>query len=388
MAKISKTLELERLQKLKEDGILSDAEFEKMKQEILYGNDAGQTEAEIIEEIAEDEAPKKKNMALIGFGIAVALVSLIFIVVVLTLSGGKDKNENIVEEASATQEVTQIETKPDFLTNISGVWAGQNVLLSIVYNDNQLQLWIGDEQKEAKLGEVDLANETVNVILTAQKDGHEVIVTLKKKWNQDKTAFDLVLTGDMDTIGNTELKFVRKISNDDLNRFARLAKEQAQQLADSKALSEEEAQSVVENYVEQALNTVSVKSLMSYYASVVTYYDKGEIPSATVSKDKTVYLNKWKDRTASLSGEITISDGNKPSQKIATYTYDFTVANETEEITGSSIRYITFEKVGNDILVVSEKGKPISSKVTKLNEANEAENVPEHKPAIYSEPND
>ena len=394
MANVSKIVELERLQKLKEDGILSDAEFEKMKQEILSGNDVVPTEPEpeIINETTVDEvpvttevleAPKKKNMALIGFGIAVVVVTLIFIVVVLFLSGGKgkDENKNIVTEASATQETVQTETKSDFLTSISGVWADQGGLISIVYKDNQLQYWIGDFQEEVKLGEVDLTNETVNLILNAQEedgyDRYEGIVTLKKKWNQDKTAFDLVMT----EVGSTELKLVRKISNDDLNRFARLEKEQAQRIADSKALSVEELKYVATNYVEQALNTASVKNLMPYYASVVSYYGKKEVPIATVSKDKTAYLNKWKNRTAALSGEISFSDGSKVSQKIATYTYEFTVSNDTEEITGSSIRYITFEKVEGTIFVVGENGKVTSSNVTKLNEP---EKVPEYKPATYS----
>ena len=106
------------------------------------------------------------------------------------------------------------------LKDISGVWTPTATpgLTTIYYADNRLQILQGDAPLAVTLGDVDPAEETVNVNTVAR--GKEEILTIRRKWNSDHTAYNLSMTGGdgyQETLG-----FVRRISNDDLNRISRL----------------------------------------------------------------------------------------------------------------------------------------------------------------------
>ncbi len=106
------------------------------------------------------------------------------------------------------------------LKDISGVWTPTATpgLTTIYYADNRLQILHGDTPLAVTLGDVDPGEETVNVNTTAH--GKEEILTIRKQRNTDHTAYNLSMTGSdgyQETLG-----FVRRISNDDLNRISRL----------------------------------------------------------------------------------------------------------------------------------------------------------------------
>jgi hypothetical protein len=110
--------------------------------------------------------------------------------------------------------------KITLLKDISGVWTptATSGLTTIYYADNRLQILQGDAPLAVTLGDVDPAEETVNVNTVAR--GKEEILTIRRKWNSDHTAYNLSMTGGdgyQETLG-----FVRRISNDDLNRISRL----------------------------------------------------------------------------------------------------------------------------------------------------------------------
>lgn len=110
--------------------------------------------------------------------------------------------------------------KITLLKDISGVWTPTATpgLTTIYYADNRLQILQGDAPLAVTLGDVDPAEETVNVNTVAR--GKEEILTIRRKWNSDHTAYNLSMTGGdgyQETLG-----FVRRISNDDLNRISRL----------------------------------------------------------------------------------------------------------------------------------------------------------------------
>ena len=110
--------------------------------------------------------------------------------------------------------------KITLLKDISGVWTptATSGLTTIYYADNRLQILQGDTPLAVALGDVDPAEATVNVNTVAR--GKEEILTIRKQWNTDHTAYNLSMTGSdgyQETLG-----FVRRVSNDDMNRISRL----------------------------------------------------------------------------------------------------------------------------------------------------------------------
>ncbi|SAL55215.1 hypothetical protein AWB70_04717 [Caballeronia cordobensis] len=113
------------------------------------------------------------------------------------------------------------ERKIALLREISGVWNSSAPvgLTTIHFADNRLQILQGDTPLAVTLGDVDPDAETVNI--NTRSGGKDEILTLRKVWNSDHTAYNLSLIG---SDGMQEsLGFVRRISNDDLNRIARLS---------------------------------------------------------------------------------------------------------------------------------------------------------------------
>lgn len=106
------------------------------------------------------------------------------------------------------------------LTDVTGVWSSDSGLITIDYLDNQFRFVVGDEPKQVKLGDIDTANETINLLLTRTSDNKEVIWTLRRKWDEKHTSFNLVLITDDGS--HSDLGFVRKITADDKNHLANL----------------------------------------------------------------------------------------------------------------------------------------------------------------------
>jgi hypothetical protein len=126
----------------------------------------------------------------------------------------------VPENLNAANAASQ-ERKLALLKDVSAVWnsTASDGLTTINYADNRLQIMQGDRPLAVTLGDVDPDNETVNVKTVI--NGKEEILTLRKKWNTEHTAYNLTIIGGngmQDTLG-----FVRRISNDDLNRIARLS---------------------------------------------------------------------------------------------------------------------------------------------------------------------
>jgi hypothetical protein len=153
-------------------------------------------------------------------------LSLAAAVTVAFLAGcGKETNsatsaQPVPENSNAANSAGQ-ERKLALLKDISAVWNSttSDGLTTINYADNRLQIMQGDRPLAVTLGDVDPDNETVNVKTVV--NGKEEILTLRKKWNTEHTAYNLTIIGGngmQDTLG-----FVRRISNDDLNRIARLS---------------------------------------------------------------------------------------------------------------------------------------------------------------------
>ncbi|WP_250452917.1 hypothetical protein [Caballeronia sp. ATUFL_M2_KS44] len=145
-----------------------------------------------------------------------------------SLLAGCDKANN---SSAVSSSATVQDAKVALLKEISGVWSSSSVagLTTIQYADNRLQILQGDTPLAVTLGDVDPSEETVNVNTVV--NGKEEILTLRKKWNADHTAYNLTMTGSdgqQDTLG-----FVRRISNDDLNRISRLSVARAPAVAPS-----------------------------------------------------------------------------------------------------------------------------------------------------------
>ncbi|MDR5746834.1 hypothetical protein QCE73_27050 [Caballeronia sp. LZ029] len=137
------------------------------------------------------------------------------LVISLLAACDQSKNPSNTAPASVAQD-----SKITLLKDISGVWTPTATpgLTTIYYADNRLQILQGDTPLAVTLGDVDPAEETVNVNTVAR--GKEEILTIRRKWNSDHTAYNLSMTGGdgyQETLG-----FVRRISNDDLNRISRL----------------------------------------------------------------------------------------------------------------------------------------------------------------------
>jgi len=119
-----------------------------------------------------------------------------------------------------TPEELKKEAQLELLNDISGVWSDGDSLLTIHYQDNQIQFLVDDTPLLVRIGDVDPTNKTVNILITRKDNDEEEIVTLKKKDNVEKTAFTLVMTSF--TASTDTFSFVRKIGTDDKNRINKI----------------------------------------------------------------------------------------------------------------------------------------------------------------------
>ena len=400
MAKISKTLELERLKKLKDEGALSDFEYEKLKHDILFGSDdeedniaephqtpeTAQTDKSDSTPPAEEDIQSRKfNSTVVGFIIAVVVV-VIGAIIFLTLSRGKDESPPVAVAASETQrQVSDVvvpdseEAKKALLNDISGAWSDGKAMVYIVYQDNKFQVWLGTDLLAASLGNVDAEHGTVNVVSTDPETKIEVISTVKKIWNTDKTSYKLELVGNNGE--RYKLDFVRKISNDDLNRLAKLMADIEKKNKQGGEVTNSEARQIAHQYVSDALNASSAETLRSYYADTVNYYSKGAISRDTVLVEKAAYYKEWPQRQETLVGDVIISD-SKDGLKMASFTYRYVLANDNKQITGTATKAVVFKKINGDIFIAAENGKTISSERRDLN-SEPPQSVPDEQQPVY-----
>lgn len=107
------------------------------------------------------------------------------------------------------------------LDEISGVWRAKTdgAMVSFVYTDKKMRMFINDDPISVTLGDIDNTNRTVNLNVTTN-EGKPGVWTVRQVWDKEHKSFHLAITlhdGIQD-----ELTFVRKISNDDMNKFANL----------------------------------------------------------------------------------------------------------------------------------------------------------------------
>ena len=106
------------------------------------------------------------------------------------------------------------------LDEISGVWRAKTdgSLISIIYLNNKINFLIGNDNIAVTLGDIDKINKTVNFNITLKDSGKPGVWTIRQIWDNEHKSFHLELT--MHDGTQDELTFVRKISNDDLNKIA------------------------------------------------------------------------------------------------------------------------------------------------------------------------
>jgi hypothetical protein len=107
------------------------------------------------------------------------------------------------------------------MDSVSGVWkpAEGGGLLTVYVSGNQAQASEGDKALSVRLGDVDPGNGTVVLKVTTR--GKEELRTLARLESEDGGSDSLQIIGDDG--GEHYYSFVRKISNDDLNRMVRLS---------------------------------------------------------------------------------------------------------------------------------------------------------------------
>jgi hypothetical protein len=139
------------------------------------------------------------------------LISASLVTFCFLLNGcDKTKPEPIKEEIKqpSVEEIDK-QRKVDFLNEISGVWSDGSSLITIYYDHGNLQFLVDDEPKLIDIGDIDLENETINLLAYSKDDGKKIIWTLKKVQNEDETAFNLRVT--FHDGSARSLSFVRKL---------------------------------------------------------------------------------------------------------------------------------------------------------------------------------
>lgn len=165
-------------------------------------------------------------------------LAILLIQSVLVISGC-NKHPSTEGQAVSQQKTPQElkkEASLQLLNDVSGVWSDSSTLVTLYYEDGQIQLVVDDTPILAKIGDIDPDNGTVNVLVIKKIDNEEGIFTFKKKMNPEGTGFTLLFTAIDGT--SEDLSFVRKVGTDDKNRINniyRKAQKQADELAEQQA---------------------------------------------------------------------------------------------------------------------------------------------------------
>lgn len=134
-------------------------------------------------------------------------------------SGCHKKPEENTAQNTELKVMDVLQQKKLALVNeFSGVWSEDNYLFTIYHDGTNIHFIVDDSAKEVRLGDVDLENETVNLLITKIEDDQQGIITLRRNWvGEDKKNFTLTYTNFDGSQG--ELSFVRQIGNDDKTRI-------------------------------------------------------------------------------------------------------------------------------------------------------------------------
>lgn len=112
------------------------------------------------------------------------------------------------------------------LKEMSGVWVESNTLITIQLDPSNVHFIIDERPIHAKLGDIDIENETVNIIVTKLADYTDEIITLRRHWNANRTQFTLYFTHFDGS--RAELGFIRQIGQDDKLRIERIYAQEMQ----------------------------------------------------------------------------------------------------------------------------------------------------------------
>lgn len=127
------------------------------------------------------------------------------------------KVEAVIPDAPATTP----SAREALLEDISGIWRGEpGGLLYLLREGDKAGLYVGDDGSVVRIGHIDLAQQSVNLVVPALGDTL-VVWTLRKHTDNGPHGFHLVLTlqdGHQET-----LAFVREVSDDDRRHLAGLA---------------------------------------------------------------------------------------------------------------------------------------------------------------------
>ena len=149
-------------------------------------------------------------------GVSMKMVGMILLCAFLVACGKSESDKSNASGSSSTDSKAT-----ELVRSVSGVWSVANSgLITIDFRNDQLQLIVDDEPKYVRLGDVDVANETVNLILKRTSDQKDIIWTLHRIWDTNKVSYHLELI--LDNGSRDELSFVRTITADDVNRIANL----------------------------------------------------------------------------------------------------------------------------------------------------------------------
>lgn len=107
------------------------------------------------------------------------------------------------------------------LDEMSGVWLSpvDNTLVTLLHEEGQLHMLIGDLLIPVTVGETDEDNDTVNLRVTTNEN-KPGIWTLRQLWDKDHKRFNLQITMHDGTA--SDMSFVRKISGDDKARIKQM----------------------------------------------------------------------------------------------------------------------------------------------------------------------
>lgn len=135
----------------------------------------------------------------------------------------EDENEH---KPKITANSIQEQKELKLLKEMSGVWVEGRTLLTIQLDPKNVHFIIDEQPISAKLGDIDIENETVNIIVTRLSNYTQGIITLRRHWNAERTQFTLYITNHDGSRG--ELGFIRQIGQDDKYRIEQIYAQEMQ----------------------------------------------------------------------------------------------------------------------------------------------------------------
>lgn len=315
------------------------------------------------------------------------------ICVVISMSGCHKKK---VEKPKEDTPLIVMNAKIAFLKKISGFWTDNKISIYIVYSGGLFQFWQDDVLVSAQPGDFDPKQGELKMVVINSENGQPQIAILKRKWNFDKSAFNLIYTDIHGT--QRELAMMRQLTMEDITRLVELATKQTimpphAQIAASQPvqstpdiedsntlvpLESSQIVSVIKPTVPETLSsddTVAIVSqlrmisehenstdnLAGLYADKVNYGQQGQQPLSSVLADKQRYFQQWPSRKFERLGDITVKDGKTPDIKEASYRYRFTYTNGKQAKSGTALKNITIQRIEGRNLIVQESEKIINN---------------------------